>query len=51
MNNNKLPGVFADIFFDKNYKKQFSELDKSEVKLSLTNRSPHIKFSFISTEQ
>ena len=51
MNNNKLPGVFADIFFDKNYKKQFSELDKREVKLPITDQSPHIKFCFISTEQ
>ena len=51
MNNNKLPGVFADISFAKNYKKQFSELGKSEVKFPLTDQSPHTKFCFISTEQ
>ena len=49
MNNNKLRGVFTDISFDKNNKKQFSELHKSEVKLLVTDQSPHIKFCFIST--
>ena len=47
-NNDKLPGVFADISFDKNNKKQFTELDKSEVKLPVTDQSPHIKFYFSS---
>ena len=47
MNNSKLPGVFADIPSIKNYKKHFSELDKSEVRLPLTDQSPHIKFCFI----
>ena len=37
MNNYILLGVFAVISFDKNYKKQFSELDKSEVKLPVTS--------------
>ena len=51
MNNNKLRDVFADISFDKKYKKQFFQLDKSEVKFPLTDQSPHIKFRFASTEQ
>ena len=44
MNNNKLPGIFADISFDKNYKKKFSELDKNQVKLPVMDQSPQIKF-------
>ena len=51
MNNNKLFGVFAGIFFEKSAKKQFSELDKSEVKSPVTDQSLHIKFCFTLTEQ
>ena len=46
MNKYKLHGDFVDFFFDKNYKKQFSELNKSEVKLLAWDQSSHIKFWF-----
>ena len=42
MNKNKLPGVFADIFFDTNYKKLFSKLKESHVKLPVTDSNLHM---------